>query len=72
MRFMDVGRHKHHYKGFYEKFTYQISINREIRNRTQGSHESLIRIFSFLLFLLVMRFKEEVQPFSDCVDTSRG
>ena len=51
MRLMDVGRHNHHYEGFYEKFICQISLNRERRNGTQGSHESLIRIFSFLLFL---------------------
>ena len=36
---------------FYEKSTYQMSINREIMTTTQGTHASLVRILSFLLFL---------------------
>ena len=48
---MDVGRYTHNYEGFYEKFTYQMSINRRRMTTTKGDHTSLVRIFSFLLFL---------------------
>ena len=45
---MDVGRYRHNYEGFYEKSTYQMSINRVRTTTTQGSHESLVRILLFL------------------------
>ena len=37
--------------GFYDKFTYQMSINRERMTTTQLAHASFIIIISFLLFL---------------------
>ena len=48
---MDVDGYRHNYEGFYEKFIYQIFVNRERMNTTQGAHASLLRILSFLLFL---------------------
>ena len=50
IRSMNVGGHRHYYESFYEKSTYQISINRGRTTTTQGAHESLVRILSFLLF----------------------
>ena len=47
----DVGGYRHNYEGFYEKISYQISINRGRTTTTQGAHASLVRILSFLLFL---------------------
>ena len=47
---MDVGGYRHNYEGFYKKITYQMSINRERMTTSQGSHESLVRIFFFLSF----------------------
>ena len=51
IRSIDVGGYMHNYEGFYEKFTYQMSINREKKITTQGAHASLVRILSFLFFL---------------------
>ena len=46
---MDIGGYIHNYEGFYEKSTYQMSINRERMSMTLGAHASLMRILSFLL-----------------------
>ena len=51
IRSMDVGGYRHNYEGFYEKFTYHMSINRERMTKTQGAHASLIEILSLLMFL---------------------
>ena len=50
IRSMDVGGYRHNYEGFYEKTSYQISINRGRMTTTQGAHASLVGILSFLLF----------------------
>ena len=70
---MDVGGYRHNYKFFYEKTSYQMSINRERMTTTLGAHASLVGILSFLLFLsLVKSFEEDIQPSGDRVDTARG
>ena len=51
MRSMDICRYRHNYKGFYEKTSYQMSINRGRTTTTEGDHASLVGILSFLLFL---------------------
>ena len=51
IRFMDVGGYRHNYEGFYEKYIYQMSVNRGRMTINQGAHESFMRILSFLLFL---------------------
>ena len=52
MRYMDLEGHTHKvYEGFYEKSTFQIFINRERTNTTQGALASLVGILFFLLFL---------------------
>ena len=51
IRFMDVGGHRHNYEGFYEKISFQMSINRGRTTTIEGVHASLVRILSFLLFL---------------------
>ena len=38
IRFMDIGGHRHNYGGFYEKTSFQISINRGRTTTTQGAH----------------------------------
>ena len=38
-------------RGFYEKFKYSMSINREGMVKTQGDHASLIEILLFILFI---------------------
>ena len=48
---MDAGGYIHNYEGFYEKTSYQMSINRGRKTTTEGAHASLVRILSFLLFL---------------------
>ena len=48
---MDVGGYRHNYESFYEKTSYQMSINRGRMTKTQGAHASLVGILSFLLFL---------------------
>ena len=44
---MDVGGYRHNYEGFYEKSSYQMSINRGRTTTTKGDHASLVRILSF-------------------------
>ena len=51
MRFMDVGGYRHNYEGFYEKTSYQMSINKGRMTTNEGAHASLVGILSFLLFL---------------------
>ena len=51
MRFMDVGGYRHNCEGFYEKTSFQMSINRGRMTTTKGAHASLVGIISFLLFL---------------------
>ena len=70
---MDVGGYKHNYEGFYEKTSYQISINREKTTTTKKCPckpcgNSLL----FYLSLLVKSFEEEIQPSGDRVDTAKG
>ena len=58
--------------GFYETFTYTMSINRGRIIINQGFYASLVEIYSFLLFsLLVKSIELEIQLSSDRVDTSR-
>ena len=46
------GGYRNNYEDFFlKKTSYQMSINRERKTITQGSHESLVRVLSFLLFL---------------------
>ena len=66
---MDVGGYRHNYEGFYEKTSYQMSINSGRMITTRGAHASLVRIISFLLFI---SFEEEIQPSEDRVDIARG
>ena len=42
MMSIDVGGYTYNYEGFYEKTSYQISINRGRMNTTQGAHTSLV------------------------------
>ena len=69
IRSMDVGRYIHNYEGFYEKFTYQMCINKGRMITPKGAHASLVGILSFLLSLslslslLVKSFEGEIQPF---------
>ena len=51
MRYMDVGRYRYNYEGFYEKSTFQMYVNKERTTTTKGTHPSLVGILSFLLFL---------------------
>ena len=53
---MDVGGYRQNYEGFYEKTSYQMSINRGRTTTSEGADASLIGILSFLLFL----FGEEI------------
>ena len=48
---IDVGGYRYNYKGFYEKTSYQMFINRGRTITTQGAHANLVRILSFVLFL---------------------
>ena len=48
---MDVGGYRYNYEGFYEKTSYQMSINRVRTTTTRGAYASLVGILSFLLFL---------------------
>ena len=52
---MDVGGYRHNYEGFYEKTSYQMSINRGRTTTIEGSHAILVGILSFLLFLSWLR-----------------
>ena len=70
---MDVGGYIHDYEGFYEKNSYQMSINRGRTTTIEGDpckpcENSLLYSHS----LLVKRFEEEIQPSGDRVDTTRG
>ena len=67
---MDVSGYRHNYGGFYEKTSYQMSINRGRMTTIQGAHASFLGILSF--FSSLQSFEEEIQPFRDCVDTARG
>ena len=69
---MDVGGYRHNYEGFYEKTSFQMSINRGRTTTTKGAHASLVGILSSSLSLLVKSFEEEIQPTGDRVDTARG
>ena len=63
---MGVGRYRHNYEGFYEKNSYQMSINRGRMTTTKGHS-----LYSYLS-LLVKSFEEEIQLSRDRVDTARG
>ena len=52
---MDVGGYRHNYGCFYEKTSFQMSINRGRTTTTEGVHASLVGILSFLLFLSWLR-----------------
>ena len=47
----DVGGYIHNNECFYEKSTYQMSLNKGRTTTTKGTHTSLVGIISFLLFL---------------------
>ena len=49
---MDVDEYSHDYKGFYKESTNQMYINRGRMTTTQDSHACLVRILTFLLFLI--------------------
>ena len=49
-RFMNVGRYRYNYEGFYEKSTYQMSINKSRMTKPEAAHASLVGILSFILF----------------------
>ena len=51
IRYMDVGGYRHNYECFYEKTSYQMSINRGRMTTTEGAHTSLVGILTILLFL---------------------
>ena len=51
IRSKDVGGYRCNYEGFYEKTSYQMSINRGRTTTTECAHVSLVGIISFLLFL---------------------
>ena len=42
IRSMDVIIYEHNYEDFYEKFTNQMSINKERMTATKGAHASLL------------------------------
>ena len=69
---MDIGGYKYNYEGFYANSTYQMSISRRRMTTTQAAHARLVRILSFLLFLLVNSFEDKIQPSENHVDTTRG
>ena len=69
---MGVGIYRHNDKGFYETFTYQLSINKGRATTTQGTHSCIVGILPFLLSLLVKSFEKEIQSSKDFVDTTRG
>ena len=48
---MDVGEYRHNYEGFYEKTSYQMSVNMGRTTTAKGAHTSLVGILSILLFL---------------------
>ena len=51
---MDVSGYRHNYGGFV-KSSY-ASINKERTTKIEGSHASLVRILSFILFFLEREF----------------
>ena len=55
IRLMDISGYRHNYEGFYEKTSYQMSINRGRTTTTDGAHASLVGILSILLFLSCLR-----------------
>ena len=58
-------------KGLYKTFTYPMSMNRNRMNITQCTHVNLNgNSLIYSLSLLVKRFKEENQLFSNCVNIS--
>ena len=40
---MDIGGYRHDYEDFYQKSTYQMSINRGRMITNKGTHTSLVR-----------------------------
>ena len=48
---MDFSVYRHNYEGIFKETSYQMSINRGRTTTTEGAHESLVGILSFLLFL---------------------
>ena len=49
---MDVGGYRHNYEGFYEKTSYQMSINRGRTTTTKGAHAALWEFSPFFSFSL--------------------
>ena len=46
IRSIDVGVYRHNYEGFYEKTSYQMSINRGRMTTNQGAYASLVGMVS--------------------------
>ena len=70
---MDIGGYRHNYEGFYEKTSYQMSINKGRTTTTKGVHAKPCgNSLHSSLSLLVKSFEEEIQPSRDRVDTARG
>ena len=72
MNSIDICGYRHNYEVFYEKYIYQIFINKGRMIITQGAHASLIKILSFLLFFIRQELEEKIQPSNDHVDIARG
>ena len=55
LRSMNVDGYRHNYEGFYDKSTYQKSINRERTTIIEGAHVSIMRILSFISLPLLLK-----------------
>ena len=70
---MGVCGYRPNYEGFYEKTSYQMSINRgEDDHNLRGPCKPCGNSLHSSLSLLVKSFEEEIQPSGDRVDTARG
>ena len=53
---------------FYEKYTYQKSINKGRMTTNQGAYASLVGISPFFSLSLGEELEDEIQKSGDCVD----
>ena len=57
--FMDIGGYRHNFEGFWEKFTYLMSINKEKMNTIEGAHTKFMKSSLLSFFALLVKIIEE-------------
>ena len=73
IRSMDIGRFRHNFEGFCRNFTYPVSLNEERMTPSKRAHVNLVESSPLSsLYLSMQSIEEEIQSYSNYVDTCRS